>query len=147
LAERLWCAQGALYGIRSVAQGFGPLLFSGLFAFFTADAHYFPSAPLVACAGLMAAGTAIAVTMHIPPRPSFDFQPFCGDPEDVELLGGDARSHGTASPEKRGESIELLAHSAGSARGGGRALDADMRGRSLDRSRSLAGAANGWPGT
>lgn len=150
-SDLLLCGvQGALYGVRSVAQGFGPILFSSLFQYYTRPSHYFPSAPLVACAALMAAGVAVAATMHVPPRPDHHghfaaarHSPLDDDPELGELLDGAARSHahGDAAtpPGKRGESLELLGRGARFASPGiGKAVDAAGRQHSMERARSAA---------
>ena len=58
--------QGALFGARALASGLGPLAFAALFAAFTmteSPLPYFPGAPFVLGAVLMAGTAALAATL------------------------------------------------------------------------------------
>lgn len=59
--------QGALYGARALAMGFGPLLFAGVFRLFTksdSPLPYFPGAPFVVGVAGMAAAVACALSIE-----------------------------------------------------------------------------------
>lgn len=58
--------QGALYGMRGLAQGIGPLVFSAVYSWSVQDAHYMPSVPLIGATLLMAGGAAIAFSIRVP---------------------------------------------------------------------------------
>lgn len=58
--------QGALYGMRGLAQGIGPLVFSAVYSWSVQDAHYMPSVPLLGATLLMTAGAAIAFSIQVP---------------------------------------------------------------------------------
>lgn len=61
--------QGALMGARAVASGFGPIVFSLLFAAFTrsdSPLPYFPGAPFLLAAALTLGAVGAALSMPIP---------------------------------------------------------------------------------
>lgn len=87
-ALTVWCGlQGALFAARAAAQGSGPLLFSALFNIFTqAGPHYFPGAPILGLAIIMAIGAVVACSLKIPPVPAASAaMPHIAISEDEEL--------------------------------------------------------------
>jgi hypothetical protein len=60
--------QGALYAAMGVAQGMGPLVFSAVFSFSTQKEHFFPEAPMLCLAAVVAVGIGIACTLVVPPQ-------------------------------------------------------------------------------
>ena len=105
--------QGALYGARALAAGMGPLLFAQIFSAFTrSDSRlpFFPGAPFVIGAALLAGGVAVACSIpsaaggsagslgggsasrKLPERCDSDLgasaDGSCGDLEGLSLLGG-----------------------------------------------------------
>lgn len=59
--------QGALYGVRSLASGLGPVAFSAIFQYYADPKRSFPSAPFVGFTLLMAVGTAVALSLSQSP--------------------------------------------------------------------------------
>jgi hypothetical protein len=65
---RDFVVQGALYAAMGVAQGMGPLVFSAVFSFSTQKEHFFPEAPMLCLAAVVAVGIGIACTLIVPPQ-------------------------------------------------------------------------------
>jgi len=76
--EEIGLAQGALAGVSSLTQGFGPLLFGLLFSYFTSDSAfvYFPQMPF--CLGVVSCAVSFVFTLFI--RIPANLQPPSTDP-------------------------------------------------------------------
>lgn len=124
----LTCAlglQGALYGMRGLAQGIGPLIFSAAYTWSIQDNHYAPSLPLVGATVIMFGGSLIALSIKVPAGTDAAAQQMEVEgsllqmPETERLLPVGAVPREVSSPPGLSES--------------GSGSSAEMAGRSMDR--------------
>lgn len=92
--------QGALFGVRALARGVGPLVFSALFHYFSREPHYHPSAPLWGLTLVSAAGAAVAFFVHVPESADGTVKAAVDGDQEALLAGSEA----TPSPKSAGTS-------------------------------------------
>lgn len=107
--------QGALFAARAAAQGAGPLLFSAMFTYFTKHNHFFPGAPLLGLAVIMALGAAVACSLKVPPVPTTHTAVQHGKEADDDSSPGEERIELLSTTPRHTELLVYIDKAAGKA--------------------------------